>query len=131
MLEERLKERFKDYKNALVRLNESCSLDPNNDIVIDGVIQRFEFTFELSWKLIKLYLEYVGLGEENSPRNVIKLAYKAGILSDGDAWINMMIDRNKTSHIYDAALANEIYNNIKSKHTKLLEELLEKMVSCI
>jgi len=131
MLEERLKERFKDYKNALVRLNESCSLDPNNDIVIDGVIQRFEFTFELSWKLIKLYLEYVGLGEENSPRNVIKLAYKAGILSDGDAWIYMMIDRNKTSHIYDAALANEIYNNIKSKHTKLLEELLEKMMSCI
>lgn len=131
MLEEKLKERFKDYKNALVRLNESCSLDPNNDIVIDGVIQRFEFTFELSWKLIKIYLEYVGLGEENSPRNVIKLAYKEGIISDGDAWINMMIDRNKTSHIYDAALANEIYNNIKSKHRRLLEELLEKMMNCI
>ncbi|WP_411678914.1 nucleotidyltransferase substrate binding protein [Clostridium thailandense] len=126
MLKDRIKERFKDYNNAFLRLKEATNLDNKNDIVIDAVIQRFEFTFELSWKLMKAYLEYEGIEETQSPRSTIKCAYKFGLIEDGDAWIDMMLDRNRTSHVYDEILAVQIYNNIKSHHKDLLENLLYK-----
>lgn len=61
MLKNRLEERLEDFKKAFKKLKESTGLKVENDIVIDGVIQRFEFTFEQSWKLMKLYLEYEGI----------------------------------------------------------------------
>ncbi|WP_251862433.1 nucleotidyltransferase substrate binding protein [Clostridium sp. Marseille-Q2269] len=149
MLENRLEERLEDFKKAFKKLKESTDLKVENDIVketptnvgvsdshqiknlgsllIDGVIQRFEFTFEQSWKLMKLYLEYEGIEEAKSPRSTIRAAFKYGIIEDGDPWINMMIDRNKTSHVYDESTAIEIYNSIKSNHVNLLEKLLNKM----
>ncbi|MGO5094034.1 nucleotidyltransferase substrate binding protein [Clostridium sp. LCP25S3_F10] len=127
MLKNRLEERLEDFKKAFKKLKESTDLKVENDIVIDGVIQRFEFTFEQSWKLMKLYLEYEGIEEAKSPRSTIRAAFKYGIIEDGDAWISMMIDRNKTSHVYDESTAIEIYNSIKSNHVNLLEKLLNKM----
>lgn len=127
MLRNRLEERFEDFKKAFKRLKESTEIKLENDIIIDGVIQRFEFTFEQSWKLMKLYLEYEGIEEAKSPRSTIREAFKYGIIEDGDAWISMMIDRNKTSHVYDEETAVEIYNSIKSNHVNLLEKLLNKM----
>ncbi|MCY6355322.1 nucleotidyltransferase substrate binding protein [Clostridium sp. ZS2-4] len=127
MLRDRLDERFNDFRKAFKRLKESTEIQLENDIIIDGVIQRFEFTFEQSWKLMKLYLEYEGIEEAKSPRSTIKEAFKYELIEDGDAWINMMIDRNKTSHVYDEETALQIYNSIKSNHVKLLEKLLNKM----
>ncbi|MDS1005280.1 nucleotidyltransferase substrate binding protein [Clostridium sporogenes] len=127
MLKNRLEERLEDFKKAFKKLKESTDLKVENDIVIDGVIQRFEFTFEQSWKLMKLYLEYEGIEEAKSPRSTIRAAFKYGIIEDGDAWISMMIDRNKTSHVYDENTAIEIYNSIKSNHVNLLEKMLNKM----
>lgn len=127
MLRDRLEERFNDFRKAFKRLKESTQIEIENDIVIDGVIQRFEFTFEQSWKLMKLYLEYEGIEELKSPRSTIKEAFKYELIEDGDAWIDMMIDRNKTSHVYDEETAFQIYNSIKSNHVKLLEKLLNKM----
>ncbi len=127
MLRDRLDERFNDFRKAFKRLKESTQIEIENDIVIDGVIQRFEFTFEQSWKLMKLYLEYEGIEELKSPRSTIKEAFKYELIEDGDAWIDMMIDRNKTSHVYDEETALQIYNSIKSNHVKLLESLLNKM----
>ncbi|EJP6472661.1 nucleotidyltransferase substrate binding protein [Clostridium sp. L74] len=127
MLKNRLEERLEDFKKAFKKLKESTDLKVENDIVIDGVIQRFEFTFEQSWKLMKLYLEYEGIEEAKSPRSTIRAAFKYGIIEDGDAWISMMIDRNKTSHVYDENTAIEIYNSIKSNHVNLLEKMLNKI----
>lgn len=127
MLQDRVNERFRDYENALKKLKESTELVMENDIIIDGVIQRFEFTFELSWKLMKTFLEYEGIEELNSPRVTLKYAYKRGLIEDGDEWINMMIDRNRTSHIYDEKTAKEIYVRIKTHHILLLENFLDKM----
>lgn len=131
MKEARLIEKLSDYKNALNRLDESIKLDIYNSIVIDGVIQRFEFTFELSWKLMKAYLEYEGIEDAKSPRATIKEAYKYELIENGDDWIAMMIDRNKTSHIYDEAKAIEIYNKIKSIHINLFIMLLDKIEKLI
>lgn len=121
----RLKEKFEDYKNAYNRLTEGLKMETTSSIVMDGVIQRFEFTFELSWKLMKAYLEYQGFEEAKNPRSTIRLAYQNNLIDDGDGWIDMMIDRNKTLHIYDEKQAKEIYNKIKEKHHSRLKALNE------
>lgn len=121
-MKERIIERLNDFKNALKRLEEGINFELSNEIIVDGVIQRFEFTFELAWKLLKDILEYEGI-EVKSPRSAIKEAFKAGLISDGEAWIDMMIDRSKTSHVYDEKEAKAIYNKIKSFYIDLLREL--------
>ncbi|MFD2759921.1 nucleotidyltransferase substrate binding protein [Lentibacillus juripiscarius] len=127
MKKERLYERLEDYKRAVSRLNEGTSLEIKDDIVYDGVIQRFEFTFELSWKLMKDFLEYTGLTELRSPRGTIREAYAYGLIDDGDQWIDMMVDRNKTSHLYDEEESRVIYEKIKYHHTGLLMEFGDKI----
>lgn len=122
MKEQRIKELYEDFTNALNRLNEALKADVKlTDVVIDGTIQRFEFTFELAWKLAKALLEYNGV-DVTMPRLIIKEAYAAKMLSDGDGWIDMLEDRNKTSHIYDEKEALLIYRKIKEKHLPLFKE---------
>ncbi|QSQ07909.1 hypothetical protein H0A61_00226 [Koleobacter methoxysyntrophicus] len=123
---ERAVQRFEDYKNALYRLEEGLQIQTDNAIIIDGIIQRFEFTFELAWKLMKDYLEYEGV-QTKSPRSAIKEAHKMGIIYDGDGWIDMMVDRNKTSHIYDEQEANAVYIKIKERHIYLLRDLQQEI----
>ncbi len=123
----RLTEKYKDYHNAYNRLMEGLKIETKSAIVIDGVIQRFEFTFELSWKLMKAYLEYQGFKDVNSPRSTIRAAFQNEIIENGDDWIDMMIDRNKTSHIYDEEQAREIYEKIKNKHHFNFKKLNEYM----
>jgi nucleotidyltransferase substrate binding protein (TIGR01987 family) len=118
---ERIKELHQDFNNALERLKDALSQDlSKGSIVVDGTIQRFEFTFELAWKLMKTILNYNGVAVE-SPRPVIKEAFKAKTIKDGQEWINMLEDRNKTSHLYDEKQALKIYKKIKKNHYKILE----------
>ncbi|NNG66333.1 nucleotidyltransferase substrate binding protein [Caldanaerobacter subterraneus] len=126
MTEEKLLQRFKDFENALMRLKEALAIEVTNEIIIDGVIQRFEFTFELAWKIMKDYLAYEGI-EVNSPRSAIKAAYSAGLIQDGEMWIDMLMDRNRTTHIYNSKMALEIYENIKRRYVSCFEELSEKI----
>lgn len=127
----RLKERYEDYIKALNRLKEAMLENPT-DIVIDGTLQRYEFTFELAWKTIKDYLEYNGYTEGiSSPRAIIQLAFQTKIIKKGDIWIQMMLDRNSLSHLYDEEKSREIYNNIKNKYLKQFEELKEFLENVI
>lgn len=113
----RLDERKNDFFNALNRLEDALKKDLNDDIIIDGIIQRFEFTFEQAWKVMKLYLEDQGiLDEALSPRSTIKCAYKHKLIDDGDIWIEMMLDRNRTSHMYDESTAVSIVGHVKEKY---------------
>jgi len=81
----KLKDKLEDLKRAFNKLKESAKRNPNeDDIVIDATIQRFEFTYELSWKLMKAYLEYNGNLEATSPRKAIKESYKEGLIKDGN-----------------------------------------------
>ena len=122
MSPERIKEIYTDFQRALERLMEALKTDiRDNTIAVDGTIQRFEFTFELAWKLAGSILKYQGI-EADTPRSVIKDAFKAKLLKDGEAWIDMLEDRNKTSHIYDEKAAMVIYEKIKSNHYRILEE---------
>ncbi|MCL2383394.1 MAG: nucleotidyltransferase substrate binding protein [Oscillospiraceae bacterium] len=119
----RFGEKLEDFKKALERLKEGIC-EEETAIVIDGVIQRFEFTFELAWKTLKEYLEYQGFSEKTgSPREVIQTGFAKGIIKDGESWIKMMLDRNNLAHSYDEEKSREIYVVIKSQYIVLLEEL--------
>jgi nucleotidyltransferase substrate binding protein (TIGR01987 family) len=123
---ERLKELERDFSKAYARLGEAVREDLNKgSIVIDGAIQRFEFTFELAWKLLRARLQYNGI-EADTPRSAIKEAFKARMITDGDGWIDMLEDRNRTSHIYDEKAAAAIYKKICAQHYSLLGELVSK-----
>jgi len=126
----KIKSLLSDYENALSRLNEAIHSNVESDLVIDATIQRFEFTFELSWKLMQSYLNYQGI-VSNSPRQVIKETFKLELLSDGDAWIDMLMDRNRTSHVYDEQEARIIYDKIISKHAPKLNSFLDQITNAI
>ena len=122
----RFDERKKDYKNALNRLKEAIQAEPTQ-IVIDATLHRFEFTFELAWKAMKDYLEYMGIvNKVGSPRENIQLAFKQGIIDDGELWIQIMLSRNSLSHLYDEEESRKIYYDIKEKYIDAFERLEEK-----
>lgn len=122
----RFEERRREFSNAVQRLKEALE-EKETDIVIDGVLHRFEFTFELAWKTMKDYLEYVGVIEKTgSPREIIKSAFEYGMIEDGEFWINMMLARNSLSHLYDEEKSREVYKNIKNIYFELLNKLKNK-----
>jgi len=128
----KIKDKIFDLDKALIKLHESLKRDyEEDDIVIDATIQRFEFTYELSWKLMKVYLEYNGNLEGTSPRRAIQESFKEGIIVDGEGWLNMLQDRNQTSHTYDEDAALEIFENIKKKYATLFDQFLEKMKNLV
>lgn len=117
--------KFNNYKNALSRLHESLKeAEGSGSLTIrDGVIQRFEFTAELSWKTMREYLIMQEVGDINNPKNVLREALSNSIITDGEGWLSIIRDRNSTSHVYDEEDADEIFARIKSKHIKLFDEL--------
>lgn len=97
----------------------------------EGVIQRFEYTFELAWKTLKDYLEESGLViTPITPRQVIKEAFAAKVISDGVVWVNMLDHRNLLSHTYDSSVFEQAVEAIKDHYlpamTKLHEFFMEK-----
>ena len=124
----KIKDKITDLEKAVHKLNESLKRDyMQDDIVIDATIQRFEFTYELSWKLMKSYLEYTGNLEGSNPRAAIQESFKEGIITEGEIWLQMLQDRNLTSHTYDEGTAMKIYNNIKNEYSKLFEQLFDRI----
>ena len=105
MSDTRWKQRFQNYSRAFVLLRSALEenvLDNLSNLEQEGVIQRFQYTYELGWKLLKDYLEDNGvIIAPITPRNVIKEAFAARIIEDGQAWIDMMLHRNVLSHTYD------------------------------
>lgn len=127
----RYEERKQELLSATQRLKEALQ-EEENDIVIDGTLHRFEFTFELAWKTMKDYLEYSGIIEGiGSPREIIKTAFANGIIEDGENWIKMMLARNSLSHLYDEEKSREIYIEIKESYIFLFETLNKKFANIL
>lgn len=128
MSKERFAERQAEVRNAAARLLEAAA-QPESAILRDAVIQRFEFSFELVWKALKLYLERQG-HECGGPRPTLKKAFAEGLIStadEGDVWLQMLEDRNLTSHAYDEALAIRIYQHIVKDYAPLLGAMAGKI----
>lgn len=121
--------RVQKYKNAVSQLETAAACyqaHPEDALYRDGLIQRFEFTVELAWKSLKEYLEDQGMILSiASPRGVLKEAYSAGAISNGDAWNAILTARNLTSHVYDETTAITIAGQICADFLPTLRELLE------
>lgn len=126
MSENGLQRKYADYSRAVSRLHEILQLEAN-EYIYDATIQRFEFTYELAWKLLKAYLEHIGIAGVNSPRTAFKEAFAAGLINDGDKWIKMLQDRNLTTHTYDEEQAKAIYNRIKQDYILLFLALKDRL----
>ena len=120
--------KYENYSNALCRLKESLKIEEPDEVHIDGIIQRFEFTFELAWKTMKEYLEFMGIASDMvGPRGTLKTAFEQGLIYDGDTWIKMMEARNNMAHRYSYDESRKIYEDIKDTYVTLLENLCEKL----
>lgn len=118
MPDEKLSYSLKLFYESLQRLSEALEHTPKNetDLAIDGTIQRFEFTFEMSWKTLKRFLNHNGI-EAKTPRDCFKQSFKLGWLTEGDdLWMRMIDDRNSTSHTYNRELAQKVYSHIMDYH---------------
>jgi nucleotidyltransferase substrate binding protein (TIGR01987 family) len=126
----RWKQRFQNFKKALITLKNAVELAAERDLTDlekQGVIQGFEFTFELAWNVMKDYLEEQGITGIIGSKNAIRQAFNKDILEDGELWLEMVKDRNLASHIYDEETANDLFIGIKNTYYRLFKKFLEKM----
>lgn len=125
----KFEEKFEKFKSAVARLSEAVADYEKNplDSIRDGVIQRFEFCTELAWKCTREYLEDEGFTELDSPKSVMRRAYAGGLIENDSDWIELLTARNKTSHIYDEATAEEIFGAVCRKYAAMFAALIEKL----
>lgn len=121
----RWKQRFQNYQLALSQLKEFIDKGSLNKFEVQGLIQCFEYTFELSWKTMKDYLENEGF-EVKSPRSAIQTAFQSQLITDGHIWIEMLNNRNLMAHTYNEKYATEAEQLIRETYLHLLIHLEEK-----
>ncbi|MCP4652490.1 MAG: nucleotidyltransferase [Candidatus Omnitrophica bacterium] len=116
---------LKKFKDAFDRLKEGAA-SAEEELQRDGVIQRFEFTFELLWKTLKIFMRQRGL-ESNTPKDALREAFRLGWLSQEVVFLNMLEDRNKTSHIYESKVAKEIFERIQNQYIEAISCVINKL----
>ena len=126
-------QRLDSFRKALGRMNEavkSVSIYSvktiESELLLDALIRRYEFTHELAWKLMKDYLEHMGISGIVGSRDAIRYALQNGLIDD-DRWMDSIADRNITSHNYNQEVANEVANRIISVYKSLFDEFLQVM----
>ncbi len=122
----RSRQRFQNYEKAFLLLERALSITAPSEVERGGIIQFYEMTFELAWKLMKDYLELQGY-TVSSPRDAIKQAFQATILEEGQLWMDALSDRNQTTQTYDENKAIEVTAKIKSHYFPVLQQLYKRM----
>ncbi len=118
--------RYHNFSRAYTLLREATERDVSelNQLEREGVIQRFEYTFELAWNTLKDRLEYGGIVlTEVTPRNVIRQAFTARLIPDAETWTDMLVDRNLMSHTYDFARFEAVIQSIRNRYLAVLDDL--------
>ncbi|MCF8303341.1 MAG: nucleotidyltransferase substrate binding protein [Bacteroidales bacterium] len=142
----RWEQRLSNFKKALHKLEKAVEIIHRNqqgysagedeesieEVIREGLIQRFEYTHELAWNVMKDYAEYQGNYHIKGSRDATRLAFKMGLIADGEIWMDMLKSRNETSHTYNEEIAKEIYDKVIEKYLPLFEEfdlVMEKLKS--
>ena len=122
----RWKQRFQNFEKGFLLLREALENGPGslNKLEQEGVIQRFEYTFELAWKSMKDYLEENGVViAPVTPRQVVKDAFAAKLIEDGQIWIDMLDHRNLLSHTYDFSVFEKAVEDIAARYLPAIASL--------
>ena len=131
----RWQQRFSNYQKALMRLSEAVDVLNSQDIVNvleltllkEGLIQRFEYTHELAWKVMKDYAEYQGYTDVKGSRDAFRKGLEMRII-DSEMWMESIEDRNLTSHNYDDKTAHEVYTAIVEEYYPLFKKFENEML---
>jgi len=122
----RWRQRFASFRKALSQLGkalEKYKLEGLNELEKQGLIQAFEYTFELAWNLLRDYLLYQGITEIRGSRDAIKMAFKYGLIQDGETWLKMLSARNLTSHTYQEEIVKTLLEEIVKIYFTCFENL--------
>ena len=125
-------QRFDNFKRALKQLEMAFGLLEQrelNDLEKQGLIQAFEYNFELAWNVIKDFYEYQGVSNIQGSRDAFRIAFERGLISEGDIWMDMIKKRQLTVHTYNEDVANLIFSAITEDYADqlfLLKKTLEK-----
>jgi len=126
----RWQQRFQNYEKAFKLLERTLKIKNPSEAEMGGLIQFYEMSFELAWKVIKDYLDVQGFAVK-SPRQAIKQAFQINIIEDGHVWIAALDDRNLTSHTYDKNTAIKVILEIREKYFPALNQLYSYLKSRI
>ncbi|TVQ33964.1 MAG: nucleotidyltransferase [Wenzhouxiangella sp.] len=122
----RWQQRFANYQRAYAQLASAVELMRSrelSDLEKQGVIQAFEFTWELAWNVLKDYLNWQGEAEITGARDAIRESFKRGLIEEGQVWMAMLQDRNRTSHTYNESTMREILASIDTSYQPQLANL--------
>lgn len=121
----RWQERHEFYRKVVSQLEKGLTTYPDlNELEKDGVIQRFEFTFELAWKTLQDYFaQESGYIDVKGPRTVLKQAIQDNLITDGYTWLSMLESRNELTHVYDEEESRRILDDVAAIYLPLLQEL--------
>lgn len=126
----RWKQRFRNYERALATLEQAVRLAqerPLSELERQGLIQGFEFTHELAWNVLKDFLEDKGISGLIGSRDATRMAFKNGLIEDGEAWMDMIRERNLSTHTYNQDVAAHIAGNVLTRYYALLRHLAETL----
>lgn len=119
----RWKQRFVNYNKALSQLAKFIEKDGLNELEEQGLIQAFEYTYELAWNTIKDFYENQGMVGIQGSRDTFRLAFNKGLIVDGENWMKMIESRIKSSHTYNEEIADEVVADIFNIYFDLFSEL--------
>ena len=125
----RWKQRFSNYEKAFQSLTEAVDLSRERELSAleqQGLIQSFEFTHELAWKVLKDYLEYQGVAEVVGSRDASRFAFQNSLIQDGEVWMQMIAARNQTSHTYNLKIAQAVVDSILTQFYPAFNQLAKK-----
>lgn len=131
-------QRFDNYRKALRLLGQAVEIvsrranedEAVEDLLKEGLIQRFEYTHELAWKVMKDYAEYQGYTDIRGSRDAFRKAFEMGIITD-KRWMESIGDRNLTSHNYDDETAEAIYKAVANVYYPLFIQLENTMLQFV
>ena len=127
----RWQQRFANFRKALSQLRKFVDKGDLSELEEQGAIQAFEYTYELAWLVLKDFLEYQGQTDIFGSRDAIKKAFRAGLIKDGEAWMDAYISRTKTSHTYNEETAREVVDAILNRYYDLFTALEKKMATLL
>ena len=125
--EVRWKQRLENLKHAFLQLETACEQEEYTNLELAGLVQTFEFTFELCWKTLKDLLALEGY-EVNSPRATIRKAFEESLIVDVDGWLGALDNRNILSHTYNEATAQWAKHTIKTEYAPLLRKCVTLLI---
>lgn len=125
----RWKQRFSNYTKAFQSLTEAVDLSRERELSTleqQGLIQSFEFTHELAWKVLKDYLEYQGVADVVGSRDASRFAFQNSLIQDGEVWMQMIAARNQTPHTYNLKIAQAVVESILTQFYPALKQFAQK-----